>query len=69
MDEKYYMFVIKKYEEKLRELMSEADFEKFVVSVAQADFEQEVKNMTESDFKDFCLENMDMIFGEEDTDA
>lgn len=59
MDE--YTFAIKAYEEKLKELMSVAEFNEFVTNVAKGAFWQTIQDLPDSDFKKFAMENFEEI--------
>lgn len=60
-DEKMLMFMLKKYEQKLKEYMTEAEFATFVINIAKEAFKQELDRMEDSDFKKFCLDNFEKI--------
>ena len=54
-------YIIKRYEEKLEELMSAGDLHKFSKLIAKELFKMEIDNMPDSDFKQFCIDNFDEI--------
>ena len=55
------MFVMKKMEEKLIELMGQEAYSKFSVEIAREGFRHEIDGMEDSDFKNFIMENFDEI--------
>lgn len=63
MSEKFYLYVIDIYEKKLKELMGEEEYQKFVIEVSKDGFREELEGMADSEFKDFCIKNFDMITG------
>ena len=65
MNNEALIYMIKRYEEKLREYMNEAEYDQFVISVAQGAFKVSVDTLEDEDFKAFCQQNMDAIFGGE----
>lgn len=48
-------------EEKLKELMPEAEYQEFIKDVSRKAFNMEIDALPDSDFKDFCVKNFDMI--------
>lgn len=62
--EEFYMYVIKEYERKLKEYMSEDEYTRFSIWVSKNGFRQEVENMEDGEFKNFILENFDTITNE-----
>lgn len=50
------------YEKKLMEIMGEEEYLKWSTEVAQKMFKAEVEAMEDGDFKQFCLDNMPLIF-------
>ena len=60
---KYLSMMLKRFEEKLKELMGEEEYAKFSTEVAKEAFFAELTDMPEGDFKDFCLDNFNMITG------
>jgi len=62
MNDKSIMYIMKEYEKKLLELMGEKEYVEWSVEVAQKSFKAEVEAMENSDFKQFCLDNMPLIF-------
>ena len=61
MDEQYYLYVIRRFEEKLKKLMPEKEYKEFVTEVAREGFKKSIEGMADSDFKKFCLANMEKI--------
>ena len=57
------LFITKRYEQKLLELMGEDEFGKFVNKVAKETFINTIEEMEPSDFKDFCQANLGKILG------
>lgn len=55
------MFVMKKMEEKLIELMGHEAYAEFSTKIAKEGFRAEIEGMAEGEFKDFCIENFDDI--------
>ena len=51
------MHIIKRFEEKLRELMAEQEYQEFSTRVAKEAFAIEIDEMPDGDFKDFCQDN------------
>lgn len=66
MNEKFYLYIIDIYEKKLKELMGEDEYHKFIIAVSKDGFREEIEGMADSEFKDFCLKNFDMITGGKD---
>ncbi len=66
MSENETRYVVKRYEEKLKELMGKEEFSKFSNDVAKEMFRSEIEGMAPSDFRDFCLENFGKIVGEKE---
>ena len=62
----FHEYMIKKMEEKLLELMGQEAYNEFAMEVAKEGFKQEINGMAESGFKNFCLEYMPWILGEEE---
>lgn len=65
MNEKTYLYMIQRLENKLREYMTDQEYMDFSIEIAKETFMREVDNMVDSDFKDFCIENFEQITGEE----
>lgn len=65
MNEKAYLQVIKRLEDKLREYMTDQEYMGFSTKIAKEVFAIELNYMTEGDFKDFCIDNFEQIIGEE----
>jgi hypothetical protein len=63
MTEKTIMFMMKRMEEKLRELMGDDAFTDFSVALAKEAFRQDIYNMADDEFKNFCVDNFDVITG------
>ena len=63
MTEKTMMFMMKRMEEKLRELMGDDAFADFSVALAKEAFRLDIHNMADSEFKNFCVDNFDVITG------
>ena len=61
---KYENNVMLKMEHKLRELMSEEDFNAFIKETAKEAFRSEVNDLNDGDFKEFVLENFSEITGD-----
>ena len=57
----YTMYVMKKMEEKLIELMGKEAFAEFVKEIAKEGFRREVDGMADGEFKNFCKEYFDDI--------
>lgn len=57
--------ICKIYEKKLKEVLSAADFEKFIISVAKQLFADTVADMPDGEFKDFTMKHFDDITHEE----
>ena len=63
MNSKSQMHMMKRMEEKLKELMGDKAFVMFTNQIAKEAFRIEIENMAEGDFKDFVLTNFDEIVG------
>ena len=57
------IYIAKRYEGMLRQLMDAEEFSRFVTDVAREAFMGEIERMAPSDFKDFCLQNFEKITG------
>lgn len=66
MTNKAMTHMMKRMEDKLRELMGEEEFHKFSVELAKESFRKEVEGMADSDFKRFVTANFDDITAESD---
>ena len=55
--------ILKRYEDKLKELMSSEEFNRFSTEIAKELFKADIDSMAQSDFKDFCVQNFDRITG------
>lgn len=53
-------------EKKLQEIMSYADYKEWTTKQAREWFKEDVAEMEESEFKDFVIQNMGAIIGEEE---
>lgn len=60
------MFFLRKYEEKLKELMGEEELAKFTAEIAKEGFRREVENMPDGGFRQFCLDHFGEITGGQD---
>lgn len=58
--------VNKRFEDKLKELMSYKDFTEMSMEIAKEMFKQDVEAMPEGDFKNFVIDNLEGILGEEE---
>lgn len=56
------------YENKLKEIMSFKDFDKFATDTAKELFKADIGGLEESEFKDFILENFEDIVEGDDND-
>lgn len=56
------------YENKLKEIMSFKDFDKFAADTAKELFKADIGGLEESEFKDFILENFEDIVAGDDND-
>ena len=56
-----YLTIIREYENKLKELMSEKEFAKFAKEVAKKSFKADVDSMEDGEFKNFVLDNFNKI--------
>ena len=57
------MFFLRKYEEKLKELMTEEELMKFTAEIAKEGFRREVESAPDGGFRQFCLDHFDEITG------
>ena len=55
------LYVMKKMESKLIELMGQKEYAAFAIEIAREGFREEVNGMADSEFKDFIEENFDEI--------
>ena len=60
---KYENTMMLKMEHKLRELMSEEDFNSFIKEIAKEAFRSEINDLTDDDFKQYVRDNFDKITG------
>lgn len=60
------MLMLRRYEEKLKEYMTEEEYHEFATQVAKEAFFQELTRMPDSDFKDFTIDNFHHITGTAD---
>lgn len=58
------LFIMREMEKKLKELMSEEDYDKFALEIAQKAFIENLKHLPESEFKEFALNHVDEVFEE-----
>ena len=56
-----YIYMIRKCEEKLRELMGAEEYSKFAAEIARGAFKAEIDSMESCDFKDFVQSHFDEI--------
>ena len=63
-----YHDLLNKYEDKLKEIMTFKDFDKFASDIAKELFKAEIGGLDESELKEFILENFDDIIGDENND-
>lgn len=61
MNPKYLMLMIKRFEEKLKELMGEAEYMEFSKEVAKEAFFAECTDLPDGEFKDFCIDNFGYV--------
>jgi len=61
MNREQLMAVIKMYEEKLKEFMTDKDYMEFCAKVAKTVFLAEIMSFPDGEFKDFVLDNFDLI--------
>ena len=59
------LFIVKRYEEKLKTLMPEDEYYEFTSQTAKDAFRDEIDRMADGSFKNFCKANLDLIFGKE----
>lgn len=55
--------IVSEYEKKLKELMGPDKYAIFAEKVAKKAFKKELEEMEDCDFKEFCLENIEKIYG------
>lgn len=60
------MLMLKRYEEKLKEYMTEEEYIEFSCQVAKEAFFNELSKLPDSDFKDFAIDNFHHITGTAD---
>lgn len=58
--------LIRLMDEKLKELMSEEDYEWFMTQIAREAFKEEVENCCDGELKKFIFDNWEAITGEEE---
>ena len=56
-----YIYIIKRYEEKLKQLMPPKDYREFVDQVSRENFLRDIMSFEDEDFKKFCLDNIEAI--------
>ena len=61
MNEKYLTFVLKQYENKLKEYMTDEEYFEFATEVSREGFKMEVESLEEGEFKNLILENFNKI--------
>lgn len=64
-DTKVLEYMLKRYEEKLEELIGTEELDKLATEIARGAFRAEIEAMAPSGFRDFCLENFEKITGGE----
>ena len=57
--------IIRRYDEKLKELMPEKDYLEWSVAVAKESFFMECTKLPDGEFKEFVLDNFKKIVGDE----
>lgn len=57
----YNEFLVKKYDEKLKELMSEEEYEKWSLETAKEMFKRDIEQIEDNEFKQFCIDHFDEI--------
>lgn len=62
-DTKVLEYMLKRYEEKLEELLGEEELDKLATEIARGAFRARIEAMPPSGFRDFCLENFEKITG------
>ena len=60
-DNELLMELVKMYDEKLKEMMSDADYIKWSTETAKELFKLDIERMEDNDFKDFCKSHFDKI--------
>lgn len=63
MNDKTTLFLMRKMEEKLIELMGAEEYKKFATEIAREGFRQEIDGMADGEFKDFVKDHFDQITG------
>ena len=61
MSEKAILYIMKRMEAKLQDLLTAEEYHKFSEEVAKEAFRMDVEDMQGGDFKSFILENFDLI--------
>ena len=61
MSEKAILYIMKRMEAKLQDLLTAEEYHKFSEEVAKEAFRMDVEDMPDGDFKSFVLENFDLI--------
>lgn len=64
----HYRDAYKACEKKMGEVMSYKDYKEWEAKAAKELFQKELEGMVESEFKDFIMDNLDLIYGEDDED-
>ncbi len=62
--ERALLYMLKRYEDKLNELIGKEKSKQFAIMISQDAIRHEVECMEPGDFKAFCLQNIDKILGE-----
>lgn len=66
MPERAILYIMRRMEAKLQDLMSEEEYMDFNKEIAMEAFRMEIEDMADSEFKDFVLEHFDEITGEDE---
>lgn len=64
-DTKVLEYMLKRYEEKLEELIGTEELDKLATEIARGAFRAEIEAMAPSGFRDLCLKNFEKITGGE----
>ena len=56
-----YEFLVKKYDEKLQELMSKEEYEKWSIETAKEMFKRDIEQIEDKEFKQLCQDHFDEI--------
>ena len=60
-----YVFMLSRYDNKLKELLGEEKHKEFSDALAKETFFMEITNLPDCDFKEFVLDNFKEIVGDE----